>query len=61
VKLNHSFFHGHERIPHISRIFDKLADTLRNPTPTPEEIDCALEAMELIAPLSENDIAQGNV
>ena len=31
---------------------------LVTPTPTTEEIDRALEAMELIAPLSENEIAQ---
>ena len=58
VKLNHLSFRCHERIPQLSRIFDKLTDTFKNPTPTPEENDRALEAIELIAPLSENDIAQ---
>jgi len=40
------------------RIYEKLTETFSNPTPTTEEIDRAPEAMELIAPLSENEIAQ---
>ena len=44
--------------PQINRIFDKLTETFGNATATTDEIDRALEAMELIAPLSENDIAQ---
>ena len=33
-------------------------ETFRNPSPTSDDIDRALESMELIAPLSENDAAQ---
>ena len=42
--------------PQIDRIFDKLTKIFENPTP--DKIDHALKAMELITPLSENDIAQ---
>ena len=58
VKLNYSFFPSHEHTPQLSRIFERLTDTFKDPTSTAGEIDHALEAMELIAPLSENDIAQ---
>ena len=50
--------HSQEVTPQINRIYGKLVETFENPSPTPEEIDRALESMELIAPLSENDIAQ---
>jgi hypothetical protein len=49
---------SHEVTPQISRIYDKLTDTFRNATPTTDEIDCTLEVVELIAPLSENSVAQ---
>ena len=39
-------------------IYTKLAATFRNPTPITEEVDRALEAMALITPLSEKEIAQ---
>ena len=42
----------------IDRIFEKLSETFRNPSATTDEIDRALEAMTLIAPLSDNEIAQ---
>jgi len=42
--------------PQISRIYDKLTETFRNPTP--DEIDRALEATELIASFPRNDVAQ---
>jgi hypothetical protein len=44
--------------PQIDRIYKKLAETFRNPNATIDEIDRALEAMELITPLSKNNIAQ---
>jgi len=49
---------SHEVTPQINRIYDKLMDTFRNATPTTDEIDCTLEVVELIAPLSENSVAQ---
>jgi len=52
--------YSHEVSPQISRIYEKLTETFRNPTPTTDEIDRALEAMQLITPLSENDIAQSS-
>jgi len=58
MRLNHFFLCSHERSLQITRIYEKLTETFSNPTPTTEEIDCALEAMKLIAPLSENEIAQ---
>jgi len=44
--------------PQIDRIYKKLTKTFRNPSPTAEEIDRALESMELIAPLSQENVAQ---
>ena len=44
----------------INVIYEKLTETFNNPTRTTDEIDCALEAMELIAPLSDRDAAQNN-
>ena len=41
----------------ICRIYRKLVTTFRSPNSTFDEIDCALEALRLIAPLSENVIA----
>jgi len=57
-RLIHSFLCSQEHSLQITRIYEKLTETFSNPTPTTEEIDRALEAMELIAPLSENEIAQ---
>jgi hypothetical protein len=47
-----------EANPQINRIFEKLTETFGSTNPSTDEIDRALEAMELIAPLSENDVAQ---
>ena len=44
--------------PQINRIYAKLAETIRNPSPTTDEIDRALESMELIAPLSDEHVAR---
>jgi hypothetical protein len=41
----------------ITRIYEKLVGTFQNPDPTVYEIDRAIDAMELIAPLSTNEIA----
>ena len=49
---------SHERSAQINRIFEKLSKTFKDPSATTDEIDRALEAMALIAPLSENEIAQ---
>lgn len=54
-------FCSHKRRPQITRIYEKPTETFRNPTPTTQENDRALEAMELIASLSENEIAQKNL
>ena len=58
VKLICPLFRSQGRTPQSSRLFNKFTDSFRNLTLTPEGIDRALEAMELITPLSENDIAQ---
>jgi len=58
MRLNHSLLCGRERSFQITRIYEKLTETFSNPTAMTEEIDRVLEAMELIAPLSENEIAQ---
>ena len=50
------FRYSHEVEPQINRIYEKLTETFRNPSPTTEEIDRALESMELIAPLSGNGV-----
>ena len=42
----------------INRIYKKLTETFGNPSPTTDEIDRALESMELIAPLSDKNVAQ---
>ena len=44
--------------PQIDRIYQKLTATFGNPSPTSDEIDRALESLELIATLSENNVAQ---
>ena len=49
---------SHECSPQITRIYDRLTATFGSANPTTEEIDCTLVAMELIAPLCENDTAQ---
>ena len=46
---------SHECTPQISRIYEKLSGTFKSPTPTTEQINWVLEAMELIAPLAENE------
>ena len=48
---------SHEQHRQVNRIYEKLVDTFGNPNHAIEEIDRALETMELIAPASENDIA----
>ena len=47
-----------QSLPSDHEIYAKLAETFRNPTPITDEIDRALEATGLIAPLSDNDVAQ---
>ena len=44
--------------PQIDKIFEKLTKTFENPASTLKEVDLALEVVKLIAPLSNNDIAQ---
>jgi len=44
--------------PQIDRIYAKLTETFRNPSPTTDEIDRALESMEIIAPLLDKNVAQ---
>ena len=44
----------------ITRIYEKLVETIQNFDATNDEIDHALEAMELIAPLPGGDIATNN-
>ncbi|KAF9790540.1 hypothetical protein BJ322DRAFT_1037101, partial [Thelephora terrestris] len=46
-----------EQHKQVDRIYEKLVETFMNPNPTTEDIDRALQTMELIAPTSENDIA----
>jgi len=43
--------------PQITRIYDKLTAVFGGITPATDEIDRALEAVELITPLCENEIA----
>jgi hypothetical protein len=50
--------YSHEIGNQINRIYRGLVWTFRNPVPTTDEIERALEALELIAPLSNGDIAQ---
>ena len=57
VKLNCPLLRSQGRTPQSSRLCNKFTDSFRNLAPTPEEAGRALEAMELITPLSENDIA----
>jgi len=47
---------SHEVKPQIDRIYEKLTETFRNPSPTTDEIDRALQSTELIAPLSSNGV-----
>ena len=49
--------YSNEVIPQTDRIYEKLAETFRNPSPITDEIDRALESMELIAPLSGNGVS----
>jgi len=57
MELNH-FFRSHKRSLQITKICERFMGTFSNLTPTTEEVDRALEAMELIVPLSENKIIQ---
>ena len=50
-------YHSRELKPQIDRIYERLNGTFRNPNPTPDDIGRALEAMELVIPLSTNEIA----
>ena len=51
-------FCSNKFIPQIrGEIYEKVFKTFSDPDPTAGEIDHTLEAMELIAPLAENDIA----
>ena len=61
-RMNLFFFSfcSHESSPQITRIYEKLIETFMNPTPTTQGIDRVLETMQLIAFLSENEIAQGS-
>ena len=58
MKLNCPFFRSQKHTVQIGRIFDKLEEAFRSISSTREEIDIALEVMELIAPLSEDAITQ---
>lgn len=42
----------------IGRIYEKLTETFEDPLPTTDQVNQALEAMELIAPLPDNDVTQ---
>ena len=53
-----STYYSHECSPQIARIYDKLTAAFGSANPTIDKIDCALEAMERIAPPYENNIAQ---
>lgn len=44
--------------PQISRVYEKLVGTFQNPSSTTDEINRAMEAMELIAPLSTNETCE---
>ena len=44
--------------PQINRIYQKLTEIFKKPSPTTAEIDCALESMKLIVPLSEDSVAK---
>jgi len=46
---------SHELRPQINRVYEKLVETFQNASATADEINRALETMELIAPLSENE------
>ena len=54
-----SFRRGHE-LPQINKIYDKLFATFQSSILTTYEIDRALEAMELIAPLPTDEIAKNS-
>ena len=49
---------SHQIDPQIDRIYAKLIETFGNPSPTADEVNCALEVMELITPLPRNNVAQ---
>ena len=49
--------YSHKVNRQINVIYEKVTKTFNNLTPTADEINCALKAMELIAPLSDRDAA----
>ena len=51
-------FHCSPVAPQINRIYEKLVSAFQTPFPTTGEIDRALAAMELIAPLSIDEVAK---
>lgn len=55
-----AYFHcsSHELKPQIDRIYERLTTILQRPEVTDDEIDQALQAMELVAPFPDNKIAQ---
>ena len=50
-------FRSNEKHQQVNKIYEKLVGTFENPNLTTEDIERALEAMKLITPLSEEDIA----
>ena len=50
--------YSHEVDPQINRIYEKLTKTFRSSSPTTDEINRALESMELIAPLSGSGVPE---
>lgn len=51
------FIRSPQLIQQIDRIYDKLAETFLSTNPTADDIDRALQAMALIAPFSQDQIA----
>ena len=56
-KLFHSGARRNHKFPQIGRIYEELSETFRSPSPTTDQIDRALKAMEIIAPLTMDEIA----
>ena len=50
--------YSHDSSSQIARIYEKLTETFRSAIPATSEIDRALDAMELIAPICKNGIAK---
>ena len=53
-----SYCYSHRLNPQITRIYQKLTKAFENQNSTTDDIDCTLEAMELITPLSKNEISK---